>query len=98
MVDESDFCKFQSRLCHVSGRVQGVYFRGSTKKQAQSLGLRGSACNLPDGRVEVIMYGSTQSLDSLENWLWQGPQFAMVSHVQCTPIELESIPDGFDIG
>jgi len=98
MDDETKFNELHCRLCHVSGLVQGVYFRGSTKQQAQSLGIRGSARNLPDGRVEVIMCGDADALESLSVWLWQGPQFAEVNHVSCVPIELASLPEGFDIG
>ena len=41
----------------ISGRVQGVFFRASTREQAQRLGLRGHARNLPDGRVDVLVVG-----------------------------------------
>ncbi|MGD8875746.1 MAG: acylphosphatase, partial [Gammaproteobacteria bacterium] len=43
--------------CYVSGRVQGVFFRASTRDRARQLGLTGQASNLPDGRVEVIASG-----------------------------------------
>lgn len=49
----------------VSGRVQGVGFRWWTRARALELGLRGSATNLPDGRVEVVAEGSEQSLRAL---------------------------------
>jgi len=87
----------QCQVCRVTGRVQGVYFRGSTQKQAQSLGIRGSARNLPDGRVEVIMCGDADALESLNVWLWRGPQFAEVNDVTCTTIEIDDIPDGFEV-
>jgi acylphosphatase len=87
----------QCRICHVNGRVQGVYYRSSTQKQAQSLGVRGSARNLPDGRVEVIMCGDDDALESLIVWLWQGPQFAEVNDVTCSSIDLAAIPEGFDV-
>jgi acylphosphatase len=83
--------------CLVEGRVQGVWFRDSTRRQAQRLGISGSAVNLPDGRVEVIARGTPQQLSELETWLWQGPPQARVGTVDC-----ERLPDremsGFWIG
>lgn len=46
----------------VSGRVQGVFFRASTRDEALRLGLRGHARNLPDGRVEVMVSGDTHAV------------------------------------
>ncbi len=60
----------------VSGRVQGVFYRASTREQALALGLSGHALNLPDGRVEVVAVGPDEALDALERWLWQGPALA----------------------
>lgn len=65
----------------VYGRVQGVFFRASTQKQAHRLGLTGHAVNLPDGRVEVLACGKPATLDALERWLQQGPDGARVDSV-----------------
>jgi acylphosphatase len=65
----------------VSGRVQGVFYRASTREHALRLGLAGHAKNLPDGRVEVLACGSVDSLDALERWLRQGPPAARVEAV-----------------
>ncbi|HEV7489164.1 MAG TPA: acylphosphatase [Rhodanobacteraceae bacterium] len=65
----------------VSGRVQGVFFRASTRAEAQRLGIAGSARNLDDGRVEVIAVGSDEALGAFERWLWQGPPSARVDAV-----------------
>lgn len=65
----------------VSGRVQGVFYRASTREQAMALGLSGYARNLEDGRVEVLAAGSPSSVDALERWLWQGPSAASVEQV-----------------
>jgi acylphosphatase len=73
----------------VSGRVQGVYFRVSTRQQALQLGLTGYAKNLPDGRVEVLAVGELAELNALSQWLWRGPPAASVTDVQSTEIELE---------
>lgn len=64
--------------CYVTGKVQGVWFRASTKEQAQQLGLTGWARNLPDGRVEVMAYGDKEKLLQLHAWLKQGPRLAKV--------------------
>jgi acylphosphatase len=66
----------------VSGVVQGVFYRASTRVQAQRLGLNGHARNLPDGCVEVIAHGEPAALDALEQWLWQGPPAAQVERVE----------------
>ena len=47
------------KLCWVSGRVQGVYYRGAAAGRARELGIHGYARNLPDGRVEVLAYGES---------------------------------------
>jgi acylphosphatase len=46
-----------ARRCHVAGRVQGVFYRASTRDHARELGVTGYARNLPDGRVEVVLEG-----------------------------------------
>ncbi|WP_199097015.1 acylphosphatase [Dyella sp. ASV21] len=65
----------------VSGRVQGVFYRASTREQALALGLAGYAANLPDGGVEVVVVGSDSAIDALERWLWEGPAAARVETV-----------------
>ena len=65
----------------VSGRVQGVWFRESTRRMAARLGLSGSASNLPDGRVEVLVAGSGKNIDELCAWLHHGPAMACVDEV-----------------
>ena len=71
----------------VSGRVQGVYYRGATQLMARRLHLCGLARNLSDGRVEVIACGDTASLRELERWLWRGPSHARVDDVISEEIE-----------
>ena len=83
--------------CVVSGRVQGVFFRVSTRDQAQALGLRGEVRNLPDGRVAVTACGPQTALDALRQWLWEGPRQAAVSDVQCTTAPEEAGFSRFEI-
>lgn len=66
----------------VSGKVQGVFFRASTREQALRLGLHGQALNLPDGDVEVIAQGEAEALQALARWLRQGPPMAQVREVR----------------
>lgn len=65
----------------VRGRVQGVWFRASTREQAVRLGLSGHAMNLADGSVEVVACGEAAALEALATWLWQGPEMAEVADV-----------------
>lgn len=68
--------------CLVTGRVQGVYYRAAARERAAELGLDGSARNLADGRVEVIVQGTEESLAEFARWLWRGPPAARVAAVQ----------------
>jgi acylphosphatase len=78
----------------VSGRVQGVFYRASTRNEAERLGIAGTARNLDDGRVEVIASGSNEALSALERWLWQGPPSARVEDVAREAIADREL-DGF---
>ena len=66
----------------ISGRVQGVFFRASTRAQAERLGVTGYAMNLSDGRVEVIACGDLEQLQQLHEWLCQGQPQARVDRVE----------------
>ena len=68
----------------VTGCVQGVGFRLATREQARSLDVFGWVRNLADGSVQVRVRGSSQSVDQLIAWLWQGPPTAKVHTVQET--------------
>lgn len=71
------------RRCYVRGRVQGVGFRASARRQGLALGLVVRARNLDDGSVEVVARGPEQALDALCDWLRGGPRFARVEEVRC---------------
>jgi len=77
----------EARRYYVSGRVQGVFFRASTRQQAQQLGLRGYARNLDDGRVEVVASGEPEALDQLYAWLFEGSPAAHVSNVEPASVD-----------
>jgi acylphosphatase len=75
--------------CHyvVTGRVQGVFYRASTREEAIRLGLLGWVRNREDGSVELVACGEESILSQLEHWLWQGPKFAEVSGVQVNEVD-----------
>jgi acylphosphatase len=77
-----------ARRCLVSGRVQGVYYRGSAARRAREAGITGYARNLPDGRVEVLACGLEGAVREFIDWLWIGPSAAKVSDVLVEALEL----------
>lgn len=87
----------QARLYTIRGRVQGVFFRASTRRVAESLGITGHAINLPDGDVEVLACGDEASLDQLDEWLQDGPPHARVDDVIRRDVERDA-PQGFRTG
>lgn len=70
------------KKCLVSGRVQGVFYRGTAAQRARELGVRGYARNLPDGRVEVLACGEGEAVQTFVNWLWIGSSAAKVMAVE----------------
>jgi acylphosphatase len=91
---QDDSTQLACMRAYVSGRVQGVFFRQSTRQQALALGLCGYAKNLPDGRVEVWACGSAAQVRELESWLWKGPGRAEVETVEAQYLPYEAA-DGF---
>ena len=81
----------------IEGRVQGVFFRASTREQARRLGLAGIARNLADGRVEVIAAGEPDAIETLAGWLHHGPPQARVDRVERSQWTAQ-VPPGFEVG
>lgn len=81
----------------MTGRVQGVFFRDSTREVAESLNLTGHAINLADGSVEVRACGSEDAIDQLGEWLRKGPRLASVATVERIEVSC-SQPRGFSTG
>lgn len=87
-----------ARRCYVSGRVQGVFYRASTRETAKTLGVSGYASNLPDGRVEVLVVGEKAAVAALIDWLALGPPAAQVTKVEVHEValpDLHEVPAGF---
>lgn len=78
-----------AKMCWVSGRVQGVYFRGSAAQRARELGVHGYARNLPDGRVEVLACGDDAAVAAFIEWLWVGSTASRVTAVEVADAEGE---------
>ncbi len=82
-----------ARRFTIKGRVQGVFFRDSTCRIAESLDLTGHAINLGNGDVEVFACGDPEALDKLAAWLADGPRMATVTEVIEHQAEWESLED-----
>jgi acylphosphatase len=74
----------------VTGRVQGVWFRGWTQAAARRLGVRGWVRNAADGSVEAHLEGAPGAVEALLAALWQGPEAARVTGVEVA----EAAPGG----
>ena len=65
----------------MSGRVQGVWFRGSMQREAHAAGVGGWVRNLPDGRVEAVIEGTADQVERMLAWCRRGPGGARVDDV-----------------
>lgn len=85
--------------CFVSGRVQGVFYRGSCAAGAREAGIAGYARNLPDGRVEVLACGEEDAVRAFAEWLWEGSSASRVTDVQVREVPVpDQLPVGFATG
>lgn len=75
----------------VTGQVQGVGYRISTSRAAETLGIQGWVRNLPDDRVEAVFEGTPDSVAEMIRWCHQGPRSAVVTDVAVTDEEPESL-------
>ncbi len=81
----------------VSGRVQGVWYRVTTRQKALALGLVGWVRNLPDSRVEIVAEGTLAQLDELVSWCRRGPSLARVSDAGFTVEEPSGEFSAFEV-
>ena len=65
----------------ISGQVQGVFFRDSTRQKAEELGLKGWVKNVSDGGVEALFEGPSDRVRKMVRWCEEGPQQASVENV-----------------
>lgn len=84
------------RRAIVRGRVQGVFFRDSTREQAQAAGVAGSVRNREDGAVEVILEGRADAVERVLAFSRVGPHQARVEDVEVTEEEPQGL-SSFDV-
>ena len=82
---------------YVSGNVQGVFFRDSTRQKAEELGLAGWVKNKPDGRVEAVFEGPSDEVRQMVDWCENGPSHADVENVEVEYGEPENDSEGFEV-
>jgi acylphosphatase len=82
----------------VSGRVQGVWFRESCRREAVAAGVTGWVRNNPDGTVEALLQGEPAAVDRLRRWMRRGPPRAVVTHVDEHPEPEPTAPTGTGAG
>lgn len=70
------------RVVHVHGRVQGVFYRDTCRREATAHGVAGSAANLDDGSVEVVLEGPSDAVLEMVAWCRRGPLHAQVAEVE----------------
>ncbi len=80
----------------ISGRVQGVWYRASTRVRARELGLTGWVRNLRDGRVEALAEGPRSDLEALLEWCHRGPELARVTGIEAAWGEAGREHTGFE--
>ena len=74
----------------IEGRVQGVFYRQSTRQTARAIGVSGWVRNLSDGAVEAELTGPHEKVESLIQWMHKGPPNARVERVDVEWIEIKS--------
>lgn len=85
-----------ARRVVVHGSVQGVFFRDTTRRRAESRGVRGWVRNRPDGTVEALFEGEPDAIESMVSFAREGPRGAQVERVEVEQVEPEG-NDGFEI-
>ena len=73
----------------ITGKVQGVFFRQSTREKAIKTGITGEVKNIADGSVTIIATGTREQLEELIQWCRQGPPKAVVKNVEVKELELQ---------
>jgi acylphosphatase len=81
----------------ISGKVQGVWFRASTKQEAEKIGVTGWVKNTLDGEVEAIFQGSKEQIQLIIDWCHHGPLLSNVTNLIVKDIDSDEIYSSFSI-
>ena len=81
----------------VTGRVQGVFFRQSTRVMAIKNNVRGWVSNLDDGRVEIVAQGETNNVDNLADWCKTGPANSRVDEFELSEENITNEFEDFEV-
>jgi len=81
----------------IEGRVQGVFFRDETRRQAVARKVTGWVRNLPDGRVEAVFEGEASAVDGMVRWCRQGSSMSRVEEVKCEEETFQGELERFEI-
>ena len=82
---------------YISGNVQGVFFRDSTRRKADELDLNGWVKNTSDGRVEALFEGTSDAVREMLDWCKEGPAQATVEDVDADIEEPAEDLNGFEV-
>jgi acylphosphatase len=81
----------------VTGKVQGVFYRASTRDAADRLGIKGYVKNLPNGSVEAVFQGNRPAVTQMIDWCHKGSTAAKVEHVLTEQVKTPSNYRSFEI-
>jgi len=82
---------------YIQGRVQGVFFRATTREKAAEFGIRGWVKNCADGKVEAVFEGKKEAVDKIIDWCHKGPSGAFVEDIQIHTENFSGKFNGFSI-
>ena len=77
----------------ITGKVQGVWYRYSTKIKARELGVKGFVKNEPDGSVYAEIEGAPEAVNALIDWCWRGSTYSIVENVKAEEGDLKGFTD-----
>lgn len=86
-----------SAKTRISGRVQGVWFRQSTKEKAVELGVTGWCRNCSNGSVEAVFQGDKKAVESIIDWCHEGPRMARVDQVDVEWLDSDDEFNDFEV-
>ncbi len=78
---------------YITGTVQGIFFRGYLKENAEKLNVKGFVRNLEDGRVEVFLEGDSNAVNKMTELCEKGPRHANIRKIETKPERFQDLKD-----